>query len=172
MRIVGFILTLLLVLPSAASADENIVIDDFELPWMNHPVPGTTYSTFDHPNGIFVIEAYFINCPYCNQNVPFIKSLAADYAGEPRVQILDVGRDCRASDYQRWIQRHNPNYPVLNDCGTSVLGPLGTTGYPSTYLVDCQGRVRHQSRGLWRAEVAREFRRQIDLLLNESCHVQ
>ncbi len=147
-------------------------VDAFELGWVNHGVAETNYKSTDHPDGIFLVETYFLGCPYCNDNAPNVNAMATEYAGEPRVQVLDVSRDCRASDYTTWISRHKPNHPVLNDCGRKLISQLNTRYYPSAYILDCQGRVVFEHVGVWNTSVKAQIRNTIDGLLAQSCSAQ
>jgi peroxiredoxin len=122
-------------------------LDSFVLPQMNGEQIGQMYSSSDHPTGIFVFEAYFNRCPYCHQNAPIIDELAAEFASEPRVQVIDLGRDCRDSDYTSWISRHNPNHPVLKDCEQKVLSQMGVSAFPTTVIYDCKGVERFRNVG-------------------------
>jgi peroxiredoxin len=145
-------------------------VTPFELPWMNASQPGTTYKSSDHADGIFVVEAYFRTCPYCNDNAPNVDALAESFANEARVQVLDVGIDRRDSDYKAWIREHNPNHPVLKDGSKELIGQLGTTGYPSTYVMDCQGNVVFQSSGSWSGSTESQIKNAVESLLKQDCH--
>jgi AhpC/TSA family len=121
----------------------------FQLPWMNHATPGTIYKSADHPNTVFVLEAYFRSCSYCNANAPLVDDLAESYADNARVQVIDLGIDKYDNDYRIWIANHQPNHPVLKDANRVVVTPLGTTAYPTTYVVDCNMNVVYRSVGGW-----------------------
>jgi hypothetical protein len=145
-------------------------VNAFNLPWMNHSDPETRYWSADHPRGIFVIETFFLNCPYCNDNAPNVDELAEEYENEERVQVLDLGIDRLDSQYDTWIQRHKPNHPVLKDDKRVVIQQLGTTGYPSAYILDCKGKVHYQTSGVWNATKKQAIHSTIDRLLQEECN--
>lgn len=148
-------------------------LGDFQLQWMNNESdPNVNYKTADHPNGIFIIEAYYRACYYCNQNAPAVNDLAGEYAANARVQVLDVSRDCRAGDYASWIETHSPNHPVLNDCKMQVLGPLGARAYPTTYVLDCNKNVVWSHMGTWDAATNKALRAKINELLKTECVAQ
>ncbi len=126
-----------------------LAVSPFELQWMNHEVKGTMYKSADHRQGIFIIEAYFLNCPYCNDNAAKVNEMAEKFANEPRVQVLDVGIDKQDSQYATWIAKHRPNHPVLKDANRTLIKQLGTSGYPSTYVIDCHGKVVAKTSGAW-----------------------
>lgn len=147
---------------AGAAGTTSRAVDPFTLPWVNGAENQTTYDSTTHKNSVFVVEAYFLRCPYCNDNAPAVNDLAADYADEPRVQVLDVGRDTSDADYAEWIRRHSPNHPVLKDTRRTLLTQLGTSAYPSTYVLDCNLQVVYSTVGAWSQSTARTLRRVID----------
>ena len=160
-----FILGLLVLATSATS----FAVSSFQLKWMNHATPGTVYNSADHKDGVFVLEAYFLNCPYCNDNAPNVDELASSFANEPRVQVLDVGIDRADSQYKSWIAKHKPNHPVLKDDKRQLVKQLGTSGYPSTYIVDCKGVVRYKTSGVWNMTKETAMKDKITEILQETC---
>lgn len=153
----------------AVSAVPSYAVSAFNLPWMNAEQNGMNYSSTSHPQGVFVVEAYFLNCPYCNYNAKRVNALAAKYAEEARVQVLDVGIDKSDSQYATWIQRHKPNHPVLKDAKRTLINQLGTASYPSTYVMDCKGRVVFSSEGEWGPEEIADIEEAIEGLLEKEC---
>lgn len=139
----------------------------FQLPWVNHIEPDAVYDSTQHPASVFLVEAYFNTCPYCNDNAPFVNYIAAEYTLEPRVQFLDVGKDCKAEDYQKWIAKHTPNHPVLNDCKRTLLDKLGVNAYPTTFIIDSHGTVLYQRMGTWSNQTMREIRRVLNAFLKQ-----
>lgn len=140
----------------------------FALPWMNSS-QSDTYESRNHPSGIFVIETYYKTCPHCNDNAPNVNSLTEKYKNHSRVQVLDVGVDQEKSKYHAWIQQHSPNHPVLMDVSRKLTRELGTQGYPSTYVLDCNGQVKAETVGSWGTQERRKIENAIDALLQEQC---
>src|SRR5688500_3480571 len=124
----------------AVSANAQ-AIAPFALKWENAP-NGGLYNSSEHPDAVFVIEAYQLRCGPCNTNVPNLHDLAGFYGYEPRVQILDLGIDRSPRDYQQWIAKHEPVYPVLNDARRQVWSQLGGSGTPTTWVLDCKLNVK------------------------------
>src|SRR5690606_9850058 len=89
--------------------------------------------------------------------------LATRYKNNKNVHVLDVGYDCRQSQYAGWIQKHNPNHLVLNDCGgQKLLGKLGVTSYPTFMVIDCNGNSVYRAGGVWNAATKTEIHAAID----------
>lgn len=125
----------------------------FELPQMNGE--GGMFESQEHM--VYVIEAYFLDCPYCNDNAPAVNELASSFANEPRVLVLDVGRDKGDSQYAEWIRRHEPNHPVLKDSSQSLLRRIGVQGYPTTVVVSCSGEIEFRTSGEWSNSTQRKL---------------
>jgi len=148
----------------------GFAVTPFTLPLMNgSATDGANFSSSTHPNTVFVVEAYFLDCPYCNDNASNVDDLASKYASEPRVQVLDVGVDRTVSQYQQWISRHHPNHPVLMDAKRALIGQLGTSGYPSTYVIDCRYNVTKSTSGEWDGSMENSLMSAIDAALKTDC---
>ena len=157
--------TLLALFILTAGIAKAVTISSFELPNMNDG--GKIYSSKTQSNAVFVVEAYFLGCPYCNENAPNVNELAKKYASNKRVQVLDVGIDKSDSSYEEWIRRHSPNHPVLKDNKKTLISQLGTTGYPSTYVINANGEVVFESAGVWGAEEEEGIINAIEGLLHQ-----
>ncbi len=140
-----------------------------EMRWMNNQDPAAIYRSTNHPNAVFVVEAYFNSCPACNQNASKVDSLREHFDTREDVQILDVSRDCRMSDYQSWVSRHRPNHPVLNDCNMTLLGRLGTRVYPTTYILDCNLNLITSFVGVWSTDVYNRIINTVDNAVAAGC---
>src|SRR4051812_23863865 len=91
-----------------ALSSSAFAVSPFELPWMNADQGGATFKSSDYPTGIFVVETYFLGCPYCNDNAPAVAELTSKFSSDSRVHVLDVGIDKNDSQYKTWIKRHKP----------------------------------------------------------------
>jgi cytochrome c biogenesis protein CcmG/thiol:disulfide interchange protein DsbE len=79
-------------------------------------------------------------------------------------ELLGVAEESGREDVARAAPQMP--YPILVDERAEALGPWGVEGYPATFLVDPQGRVRHVFRG---AVPRRQLEDAIAPLLPESC---
>ncbi len=93
--------------------------------------------------------------------------MAGFYSLDDRVQFLDVGIDRDDSLYEAWIREHKPNHPVLKDAKRELIKQLGTSGYPSTYVLNCKGEVVYKQTGVW--ESTQKLRIAIDSALDTLC---
>ncbi len=142
-----------------------VTVQPFTLPQMNAEVPGTLYSSEQQSCPVFVLENYFLNCPYCNDNAPNVDDLAEEFKDNKFVAVLDIGIDKSDSQYEEWIRRHHPNHPVLKDAKKTLTNQLGTSGYPSTYVLDFEGKVVLKTSGVWSSATKAKIRNKIKSLL-------
>lgn len=138
----------------------------FQLPWMNAEGEGPVqYKSESYTDAVWVVEAYFLGCPYCNDNAPSVNELQNYFKNDERVQVLDVGIDKNDSQYAEWIRRHKPNHPVLKDSGRTLVRQLGTSTYPSTYVLDKRMNVIYKSTGVWSSKVAQQIKDAVEKAL-------
>jgi len=146
-------------------ASQGFSVSHFNLPWMNHENSNSVYSSKDWQDAVWVVEAYFLSCPYCNDNAGNVNSLKTHFKNDERVQILDVGIDKGDSSYVEWIQRHKPNHPVLKDKDRALIRQLGTTSYPSTYVLDKNLKVVYKATGVWNSKVEDQIKSAVEKAL-------
>lgn len=143
--------------PTATASRQSV--SPFELPNMNDG--GALYKSADHP-GVYLFESYFLSCPYCNDNAPNVHVMAKQYDMAPLVHVIDLGIDRSDGQYATWISRHNPEHPVLKDASRVVTNQLGTSGYPSAYVVNCNMEIVYKTTGVWEEDVKEEIRSAIN----------
>lgn len=132
---------------------------EFELTDMRN---GSSYNTLEHEGAAYVIEFYFSSCPACNQNADNVKRLQNAYAGNAKVQIIELSIDCRDSDYQRWMGNHPPVGPVLNGCNANVVDELGVSRFPTTYVFAPNKREAMRGTGIWSNSTYDRMKRFLD----------
>lgn len=141
-------------------------LNHFQLPWMNAE-NATTYQSEQYQDAVWVIEAFYLGCSYCNENASRVNSLQQYFKNDERVQILDVGTDKADSSYAEWIRKHKPNHPVLKDANRLVIKQLGTSVYPSTYVLDKNLKVVFKSTGVWSSSVETQIRDAVEKALKQ-----
>lgn len=143
---------------------------DTSFPWMNAREAGATYNMADYPNGVFVFEAFSLNCSWCNKNAANVDALADKYKDNARVQVVDLGIDTSNSYFTRWIQTHKPNHPVVKDQGRAVYNALKTqNGIPQVFVVDCNGTMIDNIVGYWSSTEKSRIDRAIARGLETTC---
>jgi hypothetical protein len=164
------LLTAVVALTATAASAAAIDPATTAFPWKNGPARDSRYVLAEHPNTVHVFEAYQLSCTYCNQNAAQVAALSQEYSGDERVQFLDLGLDSADRDYQRWINAHNPPYPVVQDVGRSVYNALHQeNGVPQTFVVACDGRLVDYTIGYWDNAAKRTLRAAIAEAKETTC---
>ena len=142
----------------------------YDFPLKNGESRPAVYKMSEHPNSVFVFEAYRLSCGYCNENAPLVDALTDDFRAESRVQILDLGQDTTDADYEEWITRHHPNHPVIADTGRRVYSALKSqNGVPQAFVVNCKGALVGSVLGSWEPGDASKMRRMVNEALKTTC---
>jgi hypothetical protein len=166
----NFLISAVMSMAASSVFAAQIDLAKTELPWKNAPVAGAVYKMAAKPNTVHVIEAYSINCSWCNSNAEQVKAWAVELSGEPRVQFLDLGLDARTGDYTRWINAHKPTYPVVQDLGQKVWNQLKTeNAIPQTFVLNCRGELVGVTVGYWGDEEKSALRDAVAKALEISC---
>jgi len=141
-------------------------IQHFELDWYNSPASDQTrYQSSQYQDAVWVIEAFFLGCPYCNDNASNVNALQNYFKNDERVQILDVGIDKNDTSYAEWVRRHKPNHPVLKDPSRKLIRQLGTSSYPTTYILNKKLEVIYKHTGVWNAKIEAQIKSLVEKAL-------
>lgn len=122
----------------------------FSLPIMNQELRGKQFTWGQGKSPAILVEFYFNGCVYCNQNAKNVAEMATEFRSE-RIEVLEISVDCEEAEYNAWLKKHPPKGLVLNDCNGSVNDPLGVTGYPTSFIFDCNGNQLLKKVGVWDA---------------------
>jgi cytochrome c biogenesis protein CcmG/thiol:disulfide interchange protein DsbE len=118
----------------------------------------------EHYRGSVVAVNFWASwCGPCRMELPALSAVWREHQGRC-FELLGVAEESAREDVVA-AARDVP-YPVLFDADASALGPWGVQGYPRTYLVDVEGKVRRVFQG---ALGKRELAEAIAPLLPSSC---
>ncbi len=85
-------------------------------------------------------------CPPCVEELPSLIRLKRRLAGRP-FEILGVDIGESPADVRRFLRRFDIDYPILIDQNASSIAPWRVYAYPSSFLIDAEGRISHAYRG-------------------------
>lgn len=85
-------------------------------------------------------------CPPCLAEMPSMQRLFARMAGRP-FQILAVNSEETKTKVWKFKQLLNISFPTLLDSGGNVTRDWAVTVFPTSYLIDADGRIRYVSYG-------------------------
>ena len=85
-------------------------------------------------------------CGPCKEETPLLQAASERWQGKG---VSFVGVDVKdfRGDARDFLARYGVTYPNVYDGKGSTVGRYGVTGFPETYFVDAQGRVRHRIAG-------------------------
>ena len=78
-------------------------------------------------------------CPPCREEIPGLAQVWTEHKGRC-FELLGVAEESARVDVQR-LATDIP-YPILLDERAEAVGPWGVQGYPVTFLLDPEGKVR------------------------------
>jgi cytochrome c biogenesis protein CcmG, thiol:disulfide interchange protein DsbE len=84
-------------------------------------------------------------CGPCKDEAPLLEEASKRWAGKVAFVGVDV-KDFRG-DARKFLERYGVTYPNVYDGKGSTIGRYGVTGYPETYFIDAEGRVRYRIAG-------------------------
>ena len=81
-------------------------------------------------------------CPHCIEEIPSMKALAEAYPAN-ELQVLSINFKESRAHVAAFIKPFGVSFPVLIDRQGDVAAQWGVFAFPSSFLVDAQGRVRY-----------------------------
>lgn len=137
--------------------------------WINAP----PQSVDDLKGKVLLVDIWTFDCWNCYRSFPWLVGLEKTFEGEP-FQVIGIHTPEFAHEKERprvlaKTAEFGLHHPVMMDNDFAYWTALGNRYWPSFYLVDKQGRVRHRFIGETHAgDVrARQIETQIRELLNE-----
>lgn len=112
------------------------------LPLRLQNLAGAPVDLNDYRGKVVLLNFWASWCPPCVHEIPSMVALKQQMAGKP-FEILAVNLAEPKADIQAFLQRHPVNFPVLTDPKGSAVRNWRVFAYPSSYLIDKQGRIRY-----------------------------
>ncbi len=81
-------------------------------------------------------------CPHCIEEIPSMKALAEAYPAT-QLQVLSINFKEARDQVAAFIKPFGVSFPVLIDRQGDVAAQWGVFAFPSSFLVDAQGRIRY-----------------------------
>lgn len=114
------------------------------------PAPALSLQAFDGepfalasaPGRVMLLSFWATWCPPCVEELPSMNALAADYAADD-FAIVSVNFQESRADIEDFLKRVEVDFPILLDPDGSASRDWGVFSFPSSFLLDRQGRVRY-----------------------------
>ena len=107
---------------------------------------GTRFN-LDQMNGRVVLVDFWATwCGPCNEELPQIKKIAKDFAGQPLI-ILSVSWDEEAQTWKDFIQKNGMTWPQYRDTSHRLSKLFQVEGIPSYFTIDSDGILTSEMLG-------------------------
>jgi peroxiredoxin len=123
---------------------------DFVLPRLD----GSVQKLSNYRGKVVLVNLWATWCPPCLEELPLLNRIQEIY-GPRGVAVLGLAGDDDPQSVRDFIARNPVSFDVLLDVGGEVGTRYGITGYPETFIVDREGRLRHQLIGPLPADAGR-----------------
>jgi thiol-disulfide isomerase/thioredoxin len=101
----------------------------------------------DQMNGRVVLVDFWATwCGPCNEELPQIKQIAKDFAGQPLI-ILSVSWDEDAQTWKDYIQKNGMTWPQYRDTSHRLSQLFQVEGIPSYFTIDSDGILTSEMLG-------------------------
>lgn len=104
---------------------------------------------------IVVLNFWATWCGPCKVEMPFFESMQNRFA--PDLEIWGVNFDEPRETVQQFVEELDLSFPILLDPGGEVQDLYRVRGYPTTYIVDREGKIRFHHIGLMTEEQLRGY---------------
>lgn len=92
---------------------------------------------------VLVLNFWATWCPPCVEELPSLMSMQ-ERTRAKGVVVLGISIDVDENAYHRFLQQRNVNFLTVRDPDQKVSGMYGTSGWPETYVIDRQGKLRRK----------------------------
>ncbi|MDH5785539.1 MAG: TlpA family protein disulfide reductase, partial [Chromatiales bacterium] len=112
------------------------------LPLQLSDIAGKSWRLDELRGEVVLINFWTTWCPPCVEEIPSLGRLKKKLAGEPfRLISVDVGEE--AERVAAFLKRVPAQFPVLLDPHGTTTQPWKLRAFPTSYVVDRQGRLRY-----------------------------
>ncbi|HVP69376.1 MAG TPA: TlpA disulfide reductase family protein [Anaeromyxobacteraceae bacterium] len=121
----------------AGSGEDGRLAPGFELPDLR----GGTLDLSALRGKVVAVNFWATWCGPCNDEIPALAEAWREGRGRCS-EIVGVTEESAREDVAEAVRRFAIPYPVVLDPRGEVARRFGVTGYPRTYVLDAEGRVR------------------------------
>jgi peroxiredoxin len=92
-------------------------------------------------NKVTLVNFWGIWCPYCVREIPELVKFYQQYHRR-KVEILAVNVGDNPGTVPAFARKNKMAFPVLIDKSNSINGLYQVSGFPTTFIIDGQGKIR------------------------------
>lgn len=159
----GFVTSLLLLCAGKPCAEE--VMRPAPPCALNHWQSSQAISLAAFRGQVVYLDFWASWCAPCMESLPFLERLQQEFGGRG-LQVLGVNLDAERSDAEAFLRQHPVQFTLASNPGAQCPKDFGLAAMPTAYLIDRQGRIRHEHLG-FKPSHAAALKAQVEQLLNE-----
>lgn len=142
--LISYLIFLGLTMPSAWAAEKigpaiGYTAPDFTL--NNIAAEKVILSQIIKEHRVTLVNFWGIWCPYCLKEIPDLVRFYGEYHPHG-VEILAVNVEDNPRNIPPFVEKNKISFPVLLDLEKRVASLYQVSGYPRTFLIDQQGKIR------------------------------
>ena len=105
-------------------------------------------SLADYKGRVLLVNIWATWCPPCVAEMPSIERLYKEY-GDKGLKVIAVSIDAEVSEdsIRAFARNRGVTFEVLHDSTHAIERAFQTTGYPETFIVGPEGRIRKKAIG-------------------------
>ncbi|MDZ7661189.1 TlpA disulfide reductase family protein [Thiohalophilus sp.] len=103
---------------------------------------GRQHSIDDYTGKVRVINFWATWCPPCVEEIPSLNRLRQHFEDEP-FELISVNYAQQADEVKEFLEKVDVQFPVLIDHDGTEAARWKVLAFPSTYIIDGQGRIRY-----------------------------
>jgi peroxiredoxin len=92
---------------------------------------------------VLVLNFWATWCPPCVEELPSLM-LMQERTRAKGVVVLGISIDVDEDAYHRFLKQRRVNFLTVRDPEQKVASMYGTAGWPETYVIDRQGKLRRK----------------------------
>jgi len=140
--LLGLMLSGLTLLGPAQARDLQVYKGGATPPLVLKDLSGKTHDLKQYRGKVVLINFWATWCPPCRAEMPSMQRLKAKMAGKPFV-ILAVDMGEEESVVKNYIREIKTDFTVLLDKDGRALKSWKVFAFPTSYVVDTQGKIRY-----------------------------
>ena len=110
-------------------------LDDFKA----YDINGKLIDTKQLQGKIVVLNFWFIKCPPCKYERPFLNKIVDDYKADSNVVFISIAID-RKDQLEPYLKENEFKYNVIPD-GNKLAKSYDIAGYPTQLIIDKEGKI-------------------------------
>jgi len=140
--LIGAVLSGLALLGPAQARDLQVYKGGATPPLVLKDLSGKTHDLKQYRGKVVLINFWATWCPPCRAEMPSMQRLKAKMAGKPFV-ILAVDMGETEGEVKAYIRQIKTDFTVLLDKDGRALKAWKVFAFPTSYVVDAQGKIRY-----------------------------